>query len=319
MTKDDLVISYWAIGPTYRRELKENLEKQPLHEDWFNIVILTDYPNDFTEFFHNKNILAVLDLAEQRKHHTWSVELEKLAPATTNEEIYSKEFNKLREVNEKFSYSLHRFSLPWIASNGFSNFVLLDADVRFTYTDGTDTIQYMEEFVKYNLQKMPTDCKMKLLPGRMIEGTDASVGKMHDILADLVEKQFPEILIPRDFVNIRIGDGPIKIGRFNNPSEVFKYFDVWNFLTKNIMGEHRYLLTANHMMGPYVVNDELLVAFINRFLNINPEYSSVSCFRIMHNIFKTRYFAMVGGNYLPANSLEEFLKINNLTLNDIDI
>lgn len=319
MTKDELVISYWAIGPTYRRELKENLARQPLSKNWFNIIILTDYPNDFAEFVHNKNILAVLDIAEQRELHPWSIELEKLAPATTDEAVYSTEFNKLRQVNQQFSYSLHRFSLPWISSNGFSKFILLDADVRLINYDETNTEDYIESFINANFMNMPSGYKMKFLPGRIIEKTDMFVGKLHDVLADLIEQEFSEIRIPRDFVNIRIGDGPIKIYKFDDSNEVLKYFDVWNFVTKNMMGKYRQMLFENHMVGPYAVNDELLIAFINKFLNIPSEYNSVNYFTIAHNTFKTRYFAMVSGNYLSANSLEEFLKINNITLDDINI
>lgn len=313
MTKDDVVISHWAIGPSYRKELKETLSKLPLSETWFNTIILTDYPSDFAEFYRKKNILAVLDIAEQRKHHTWSFELEKLAPATLDEATYSKEFTKLRDVNEKFSYSLHRFSLPWIAANGFSKFLILDSDVRFrNFRDDN----FVESFIKMNFNSLPENCKTKLIPGHIVDAP--AQYKLHDFLAELIEKQFSEIHIPRDFSGIRIGDGPIKLYNFDNSYEVLRYFDVWNFIIKTLAGEYRNLLFENNMVGPYVINDEVIISLLNKFLNLNQYHNAFAGLYIVHNAEKTRYFSLTHENYLPAHTLEEFLTINNLTLSDID-
>jgi len=319
ITKDDLVISYWAIGPSYRTQLKENLLKQPLDEDWFNIVILTDYPDDFAEFADNKNIIEILDIAEQRKEYDWSFVSEKIPPATMDEEIYSEEFNRLRRENMNFSYSLHRFSLPWIISKGFSKFVLLDADVYLSYEGHTSTEKYINYFIQVNFDSMPEDSKMRLLPGRIIERDTAETGEFYDTLSALVEEEFPDISIAQDFVSINIGDGPIKIYKFDNLEEASKYFDVWNFVTKNIMGEYKYLLINSNMIGPYAVNDELTIAFINKFLNIQPMYDVPRAFTVKHDIYKTRYFALTHGTYEQASSLEKFLEVNNLTLDDINL
>lgn len=322
MTKDELVISYWAIGPSYRRELKENLAKQPLEHDWFNIIILTDYPDDFAEFSDNKNILAILDIAKQRELHNWSFELEPIGAATTDEAVYSTEFNKLREQNKKFSYSLHRFSLPWIAENGFSKAILLDADVYFRDLDHAvvDTNRWMQGFITVNFDNMEPDGKIKLLPGREISISN-ELQRYNDTFAELLENEFVDIPIQKNLGDdFFIGDGPVRVFKFEQADELMQYFNVWNFVVKNLMSEeHRHFIPENYMWGPYVINDEVTFSLICKFLNIHPIYSAVHGLNLGHNVFKTRYFALLHGPYKQASSLEEFLQINNITLDQINL
>lgn len=319
MTKDDLIVSYWAIGPSYRRELKENLRQQPLNQEWFNIIILTDYTADFAEFEGNKNIKAILDLAEQRKAYEWSFETEPLPQATADEEVYSTEFNELRKFNRNFSYSLHRFSLPWVANNGFSKCILLDADVYFRVPeDVTKTEEFMDGFIKVNFDNIPSESKVKLLPGRIIEKTFGTLEEFFGTLSELVQERFPDTYTPTEFTDLEIGDGPIKLYKFDTPEQLQQYFNVWNFVTEQVMGQHRRFLSENAMVGPYVINDEVTVALINKFTNVHAIYGAVHGMKILHNVYKTRYFALLHGPYTAARSLEEFLEINNITLNDID-
>lgn len=322
MTKDDLIISYWAIGPSYRRELKENLSKQPLDNDWFNIIILTDYPEDFVEFSSNKNILAVLDIAEQRKKYDWSFTLEPLAPAGPDEATYSIEFNKLRSENKKFSYSLHRFSLLWAAENGYSKIILLDSDVYFRDLEHAtvNTQLWMDTFCKVNFGTMKSDEKIKLIPNRFIAVSN-EVRKYNDIFADLLKDNFKDITIQAEIGDeLFIGDGPVRLFNFEHSDELLQFFTVWNFVVQNLMSDtYFHLVMENNLMGPYVINDELTLSLISKFLNIRTDYNPTHGLAIYHNQFKTRHFALCNGNYKEANSLEEFLAINNITLDQINI
>lgn len=313
----EIVVSYWAIGPSYRRELKENLRKNLPEGKWLNLVILTDLPEDFEEFSNNINLLAILDIAKQREKYPWSLDAEPICKPTHDEREYSLCFEELRKENKNFSYSLHRFSLPWIAENGFSKAILLDADVKFIHIDAPS---YYEKTFQESSENI------FLLPGAVVPASDIyfkNVVKFYSCFSKLIKKEFsdvnpPKKVIPASKEYLQRGDGPIRIFNFQTKNELMKYFNVWNFFVNKLFIDHYHFLSETYQIGPYVVNDETTLAIINRMLRIKIKYPPPGWFQVRHMPYKTRYFALVHGNYQQANTLDEFLEKNNITLEELD-
>ncbi len=94
------------------------------YDNIMNYVVLTDYPEDFTEFAEQTGkIKAIIDINKAREPYPWSPELEHIPSASTDEKEYGKQYVKNMSQGKMFSYSLHRFSFPTIAELGYNKIV----------------------------------------------------------------------------------------------------------------------------------------------------------------------------------------------------
>ena len=84
---DKPVISLWGLGPSYRRRVKLNiLDAMSMgYDNMMDYVVLTDYPEDFTEFAEQTGkIKAIIDINKAREPYPWSQELEHIPSASTD-------------------------------------------------------------------------------------------------------------------------------------------------------------------------------------------------------------------------------------------
>ena len=122
-------------------------------------VILTDYPEDFTEFAEQTGkIKAIVDIHEARQEYEWSKELEVIPSITTDPKQYGEEYKSALSSGRLFSYSLHRFSFPTIAKLGYNKIVFMDGDVKIRYdkiVSGELTEEQFEK-IKFFFDNLPT-------------------------------------------------------------------------------------------------------------------------------------------------------------------
>ena len=105
---DKPIVSLWGFGPSYRKRVKLNILEAMSHgyDNMMDYVILTDYPEDFTEFAEQTGkVKAVIDIHEARQGYEWSKELEFIPSVTTDPKQYGDEYNEALHKRKLFSYS----------------------------------------------------------------------------------------------------------------------------------------------------------------------------------------------------------------------
>lgn len=301
--KDDIVISYWAIGPSYRQALIRNLKSHVFNKrEHFKTIILTDCVEDFDLFCNELQLIAVLDINKQRKHYTWSFEIEPIPTAKTQQE-YSEQFWDILSTGKRFSYSLHRFSIPWLVSNGYHRFILADGDARIENTDSLS----LQEWVTANLDKRTT-----LVAYGDVRKKGDVFDKFYDTMKTILESRFPELQFPK-CPDIHVHqDGPFRYYNFSNGYEAFKFFELWNNMIHYVLKDNILGLQETGMYGGSVYNDEFILGTLNRFLGIENTPITGPHIVIEHDPLDVKFYALSVGNYQLAATKEEFLKINNL-------
>ena len=302
IAKDDIVVSYWAIGPSYRQALIRTLEQHVFsRSEHFNVIILTDHVDDFAKFITEPRLLTILDINEQRKHYTWSSEIEPIPSAKTQQQ-YSEQFWEILRSGKRFSYSLHRFSIPWLVSNGYHKFILADGDARI---GNTHTV----------LQDWVTDCLdrgTKLVALGDVRKEGPLFDKFYRTMADVIQQKFPDITLQECPLIHEHQDGPFRFYNFASGYEAFRFFEVWNELVRYVLGENILSLQETGMFGGIVYNDEFILSVVNRFLNITHQPISGPSIIVEHDPVDVRFYALSYGEYRVAATQEEFRTINNL-------
>jgi hypothetical protein len=302
---DDVVISYWAIGPTYVRYLNKNLEDSlAKYPQFFKFTILTDDVDAFSHLLSEEKCLAIIDINEARKDYRWSFELEKI-PSSKIDAEYTREFQQNLRGGVKFSYSLHRFALPWFIENGITNIYFLDPDVHLTMDwplPKDDAQLYIDTYL------------ITGTPPYLIEKDDLNymIGQsaypVHEKLhADYyrtlqtalgIEQEPPEYFFSTD--------GPCRFYHFENVESLKLFFKTWNDAVKVMLTEPvmRY---QGH--GGVFFNDEVLLPCIYHIVGIKLSTLSHTAATARHRI-ENRYFMPSFGNYKLTDTYEEFLIIN---------
>jgi len=259
ISKDEIVMSYWAIGPTYRTALRKNLEENVFNKEFFKMIILTDYPSDFEDYRTIPNVLDILDLKEQRIKFDWSYEIEPVPTAKTVDE-YGIQFKDMLRMNKKFSYSLHRFSIPWLINNGYHKFIIMDGDVHLNMKN-LDLQTWTNVF-------LDVDAKVIAYGDEVKSGSEydefytylTSYLKQDTLFSSIL--QFPPC--PDKHLH---HDGPFRFYNFDNIKEAMIFFSVWNSSVEYMLKYGIDLMYKCSMIGGVMYNDELILGTTNYITN----------------------------------------------------
>jgi len=302
---DDVVISYWALGPTFVNYLNKNLEDSlSKYPEFFKFTILTDNV-DACSYWLEKTpkCLAVIDINEARKNYPWSFELERIPSGKTDKE-YTTEFQSNLQLGHKFSYSLHRFALPWFIENNITNIFFLDPDVHLTM-DHPLPEHNAQLYVDTYLNEGTPPYLITDEPNYMVgQSAYPCHEKLHnDYYRILKEKMNLPKEHPEYFYST---DGPVRFYHFENVDMVRLFFETWNSAVK-IMLEEPEMRYNGH--GGVFFNDEVLLPCVYHILDIKLSTLTHTAATARHRI-ENRYFMPSFGNYKLTDSYEEFLLIN---------
>lgn len=290
---EEIILSTWALGPTFRKQLKDNIFKLLEYEEMFKFVILTDYVADFLDIMLlSGKCLAVLDINEQRRGNTWSFENEPIAEGITDEE-YTKNFRNLISQGKGFSYSLHRFSLKWILNEGYTKVLFIDPDVHLQLSrDGSS----LQEFVNWYLPDYPNSV---IGGGMSIVSSQLNI----DYFNYLCQELDMYVPMPERF---SYTDGPIRFWNFKS-SRAFKIFlNVWD---KGLEMQNKYPILYSGCKGGVFINDEALFGAIYAVLKMSVHPINHRSCEIIHRI-ENRHFMPSWGNYNLYENQKEFIKGN---------
>jgi hypothetical protein len=290
---DEIVLSTWALGPTFRKQLRENILKLLEYKETFKFVILTDYVEDFQDIKElTPKCLAVLDINEQRKGNTWSFENEPIAEGLTDEE-YTKNFRALLHQSKTFSYSLHRFSLRWILNQGYKKVLFIDPDVHLQLSREGSTLQ---EYVDWYLPDIPNS----------VIG-----GGMDDILAPININYFNllckelgvDMPMPSTF---KYTDGPIRFWNFKTKKMFNKFLDAWEVGLRVQLSNP---ILHGGCRGGVFINDETLFGAIYGILGMTVHSINHRSCDVIHRI-ENRHFMPSWGSFKLCDNQKEFIETN---------
>lgn len=302
---NNIVVSFWAIGPVYRMSLKKTIDKYiKAFPEPFSFTVLTDHVEDF-EYLKQQTdkCLAVLDINEQRKNYEWSFELEPIPEAKTDRE-YTEQFRNNLRYGKLFSYSLKRFIIPWMIENKVTKFMMADADVHIQMVnpDIKTRQDYADAFLAkngLNNSQEFTDETNYCTGSSIFQTKDPlNVEFFNDLKALYnIDKEVPEWF----YVN----DGPFRFYHFKSVDDLEQFFDVWNDAVKMAATDGKY----NRTRGPVFLNDELFLASVYSVLGIQACPVNHTAINIRHRI-EMRYVMPTMGSFKLGNTYEEFLELN---------
>jgi len=301
ISAENIVVSYWAIGPSFRRALLTMLDTAYKRPDMFKFIILTDHVSDFEELqTQNPKCIAVLDLNEQRAKYEWSFIHEPI-PVSKTEREYASEFREIL-LTSRFSYGLHRFSVPWLIDHGYLQFILMDPDMAIGRRD--ITIQtWVDGYLDLGVPVVAYGC---------VHSNTENHLEVYTAVCDALEAKFPYIKAPRGIPYVVYTDGPFRFHNFNCPEAAAEFFQIWNFSIKYTF-ENIDLLNRVSQVGPVFYHDEFLLGIIYTALGISLGTIAGPAVEANHNI-EHRYFAITQGNYKSALTHDEFLEINEFNI-----
>lgn len=304
---EDVAISFWAIGPSYRNYLKRNIKHLlRTSADVFKFTILTDAPEEFAEIKALTNkCLKILDLNEERKDCTWSFEYE-VIPSEKTEAEYGREFRENLKNGKRFSYSLHRFAIPYFIKHNITKFFFVDPDVHFNFGgDGVSSLQeYLDKF-------FTVDDSASHLFGVRLSTTRQKVNDdYYRILCEQLQingdwpddKPYPQ------------ADGPFRFYNFASTQELQRFYDIWNAGVK-ITLDHEECWPAH---GPVFINDEVLLGAIYSILHTNIYQTHHMSIYVLDRV-DNRYFEPSIGGFEITDTYEEFLQVNKDILSNTQI
>lgn len=304
---DDVIVSFWAIGPTYRQQLHKTIQDYLNNklDKVFKFTILTDYVDDFKQLYNNTSeCLAVLDIDQERSMYDWSFEYEAIPTAKTDQE-YTAQFRSNLSNGKRFSYSLHRFALPWIIKNNYTKFVIIDPDVYFAFK--SQDINTLQDYVNAYFLHGDAPSRTNEVDYVIASGYAEERKQVNEDYFNLLCKytnstcNMPEIFC--------MNDGPFRFYSFETVDKVEKFFNTWNTGVEMMLKEPE--CAAAH--GPVFLNDEVLLGSIYSLLNIKVSPMNCMAAKILHRI-ENRYFMPTTGYYKLTDSLEEFLQVNHAEL-----
>jgi hypothetical protein len=105
--KKEVLLTYFAIGPTFRERVLYNILNNLSSYVLVDLLILTDRVEDF-EVLSKYGSIKVINLDDLRRNHPWSNKYEALPIVTRNDVEYAKD---ILDNSRSFSFALWRFVL----------------------------------------------------------------------------------------------------------------------------------------------------------------------------------------------------------------
>jgi len=326
----DIVVSTWGIGPSYRSRVIHNIKKAIAtgYDNILPYIILTDKPEDFFELKNETNkVIDIININDMRNEYSpWSKEYEYIS-SEVDERDYGIDYRVKANMEIRFSYALHRFSLIRISELGYNRFLMCDSDTDIRYDriingEVTESAFWDEYNTPVNSMK---GCDFERFTIR--DGHDWGNGNimMANILRYSLIQKFPQyeqnikhkILLP-EYTQT---EGPFRYYNLTTPEMVKEYFKVWDETLKMCFPYDT--LRRQLTPGNYMYLDNTPVSVTNELLGIRPLNFDKFWHKV--NIYKDdRYFFPQGSGWdvygkqlslQPAENREEF-NIKNKELID---
>lgn len=321
---NDIIISTWGIGPSYRKRVITHINKciDSGYDKIIPYIILTDNPDDFKELAKNKKIVKkVINIHKERnKYSKWSEKYEFLSKFN-DEYRYGKE-NREKSLNgwDTFSYGLHRFSWPTICKLGYTKFIHCDPDFEIRYdkiiSGEIPEKQFWEEF-----NTPINSMKGVVLEEFNLKGTKEDIWSDFNVILYCILKyrlndifNLPPIQVYLPFF-IQT-EGPF---RFYNLSSTDKIMECFKMVDKGIELVLKEPFFREHQRPqPYAYLDNVVHAAVNNLLDIKMLDFPPIIFT--PNIYlEDRYFLPNGSEWVingekmfieSGTNIEDFIKKN---------
>lgn len=290
--KNEVLLTYIAIGPTYRDRLLYNVLNGLESYQLVDLLILTDIVDDFDVLLKYHNI-KVQNLNDLRKDHPWSLEYEVLPLATKNETEYVDDIF----LNQRtFSFALWRFVLLIEGIETYKALFFANCDVLF------------------KLQPDQYDVFIKSLD---FSTEDSVIGYGHvsytHIFKDLVKIYAEKNKLPYLENLIEGNDGNLFGYCFKNKTKFKQLFEIMDSIIHQTIVEKdiNYLQLGQHSI--WLTNNEPIQAIAYSLLNITSyagHNSLYSAFAI-NTYPEDRFWSWVGGTLINSlTSKQDFINTN---------
>ena len=286
---EKIAICYICSGETYRDNVLQKLNENYYSDSNLYYFVLTDDKSFFKDV-QLDNFVAT-ELKDFYDEFPDIKEYEYLLEAKDKSE-YAEKFV---ESNYKFPISIMRFLLLQAYRAEIKNVLLIVAD----------TIFRLERFTNDYL-------KVKNRTYNAISEWDAQLtGNSMHIIADILKEKFNLTPDP----TVRILDACARLFVFENLEDAKRLFDIWNEVVITLFENKQ----MHHFHGSYANNDEFILAPIYNVLGLNKQHQQAGhgMFEAINNSAKDRFWLIFDEKYKSHTNYEEFLRINNLTEEDI--
>ena len=286
---EKIAICYICSGESYRENVLQKLNENYYNDSNLYYFILTDDKSFFKDVQLDNFIVSELkdfyDEFPDIKEYEYLLE-------ASNKSEYAEKFI---ESNYKFPISIMRFLLLQAYRADIKNILLIVADTFF------------------RLEKFTNDYfKIKNTVYNAISEWDANLEDNNmPIIADILKEKFD--LIPDS--TVRVLDACARLFVFETLEDAKKLFDIWNDVVITLFKTKQ----MHHFQGSYANNDEFILAPIYNVLGLNKQHQHAGhgIFDAINNSAKDRFWMIFDTRYKSHTNYEEFLKINNLTEEDI--
>jgi len=331
---ENIIVTTWGLGSSYRKRVIHNIQKaiDTKYDNVLPCIILTDKPSDFYELQDKtKKIIDIVDFhALREKYSPWSEEFEYVSKEINDEGKFGVDFRKSRDQDKRFSYALHRFSLPRISELGYNKFLHCDCDFDIRYDkivsgEVTEDAFWNEFDTPINTMK-GCDLEYHKVDGNSGECWANVTILMGNILRFEMSIRHPEYnnIGKHNLYCLKIDhlqtEGPFRYYNLENSSMVLQYFLFWDEIAKIIL-THPYLRLGVGGSG-YMYIDNIMHTVTNDMLGITPlnfdkKWHTANIYLGDRFYFPRSVGAIINEKEIAlkaADTKEEFLRINKEVL-----
>jgi hypothetical protein len=322
---ENIIVTTWGLGASYRKRVIHNIQKaiDTKYDNVLPYIILTDKPSDFYELQDKtKKIIDIVDFhAMREKYSPSSEEYEYVSKEIDDEGKFGVDFRKSYSQGKRFSYALHRFSLPRISELGYNRFLHCDCDTDIRYDKIVSGEVTEEEFwnefdtpvntmkgCDLEYQKMSTEC------GKCWANITILVGNILRYEMSIRHPEYMGKLYCLKIDHIQT-EGPFRYYNLENSSMIHQYFLFWDEICKMSL-THPYLKQG--IGGSYMYVDNVMHTVTNDMFEITPlnfdkKWHTVNIYLGDRFYFPRPMDAVINGKKVEikeADTKEKFLIIN---------
>jgi hypothetical protein len=287
MVKEQILLVYSAIGPTYRQRLLYNIKQYPSY-NFYDILIITDFPEDFADLRSSSNIF-IEDIDILRNRFSWSYDLERIPKEKIDETAYVKE---IQNKNIKLPLALRRFASEWKNIYNYRGIVFLDCD---TFPKGTyDEYLKAIDFIYRDKVSIPEKNIYNQLINNIIGigfVDDPGYDQYHTpFLMEYAEQINNKYNITdKPIINrFPISDGPFRAYRFPNEESMKQFFNlIHNILQDNLVHKMYPKITEHCIWTTHV---EYLLSIVTNLMDITVNSGTYSIGINKNSAFKVECY-----------------------------
>ncbi len=286
--KEKIAICYVSCGPTYRESAYRRIAQDYFDDDNIYYCILTEDKNYFSDL--KRNNLIVNELKDFYSSFP-NLEKNEYFLESISKTDYS---TKFVTQNWLFPFSTYRFCVLQALRLKIKNVVLLSTDTTLDFNFFDNSFFEKTNYFYNAVSEWDEDIQnrnMKYIVDRLKNKYGLSPDKTVRVL-DAAARAY----IPDSIQSLQL------------------FFDIWNDMVEYLFENN----LMHHFTGHYVINDEYILAPIYNVLNLNKRenHSTSRIFNVKHDPYNERYWRLGGdGNIKEHMNYEEYLKINNISLN----